>query len=258
MAVSPAVGAALSCGLMSVLSFSGALLLLLGKKGGAGWAEYAALTLAASTMVADSFLHLLPEAVEDGNEWTMLAAFLGAVSVVCFEAGCAAVESSVEPFGLANLAVEAVHNLIDGAAIGVSWAASTSAGLATTVAVAIHELPQELGDFAVLKRAGFDSRRLLLANFAVSLTSFLGVALASTLVVSHYLLAFTAGSFLALSLHSIAPQVLASLDEHKASPFARVSCLAIALAAALFMHALALLEHADGHHHDHHHHHAEL
>lgn len=248
------LGGIASCALMSLLSFAG--LLLVGKKKSIpGFVESSCLALAASTMVADSLLHLIPEAIEQGDQMTMVVAYLGALSVVVFEYVCSCFESKIEPFGWANLLTEALHNAIDGASIGVAWATSTSAGIAATIAVAVHELPQELGDFVVLQRAGFETSVLIAYNFAVSLTSFVGLLLANSLV-GHHLLAFTAGSFLALALYSIAPQVLKSLDEHNATLPVKLLCFVLSLSAAAFLYYLALLEHHhDAHsHHDHHHH----
>ena len=84
-----------------------------------------------------------------------------------FEYGCEQWrgDSTIAPFGIANLLVEALHNFGDGLALGVAFSASVEAGLATAVAVAVHELPQELGDCAVLRRAGFSTRGILAANF---------------------------------------------------------------------------------------------
>ena len=86
------------------------------------------------------------------------------------------------------------------------------------MAVAVHELPQELGDFAVLRRAGFSTGPLLLANFAASLSCFGGVALAESPWVLGYekeLVAFTAGSFLALSLSSLVPQAAEAVADRR-------------------------------------------
>lgn len=219
-----------ACALMAALSFSGLLVESFGKM------EYVFLTVAAAAMAADAFFHMLPEAHDHGLE-----AFCGAFSVVLLEH--ASFAFGVEPFGIANLAVEAVHNFVDGVALGATFSTSKESGFAATLAIAAHELPQELGDFVVLKRAGFRTRTLLLANFAVSLTSFAGVALAEKIGESEPLLAFTGGSFIALSLHSITPQAVSSMNEHKASVFSKLGCVAIAVAiAAIF----------SEHDHDHH------
>ena len=107
--------------------------------------------------------------------------------------------------------MELVHNFVDGIAIGIAWTSSknsVSAGLNTTIAVIVHEIPQELGDFMVLRLAGFPVRRLLFVNFLVSLSTILGVFCSTwvisseqtTATVKKTLMALTAGSFLSLSM----------------------------------------------------------
>ena len=252
-------GAMGACGLMSLLSFSGVVAWTLlekaagkKKKSSAVIFEYSCLFLAAATMCADAFVHLLPEALElttDAHSlgWT---AFLGALSVVGLEASLEAFGGlGVKPFGIANLAVEAVHNVLDGIALGAAFQAGRASGLSATFAVALHELPQELGDFAVLKRAGFKSTSLILSNLAVSLTSFLGVLFANHMH-RPTLLAFTAGSFAALSLHSIAPQALSALPKTQGHA---LWALTLVLLSGYALLRIADLE--EDHHHDHHIHH---
>ena len=148
-----------ACALMSLLSFAGAVswCVVAGLGACAGkslglFFDATFLTLAASAMVGDACLHLIPETFAEASEaeseryGTLVV--LGVVAVLVFEAVCDSLRSKfgVRPFGVANLLVEGLHNFADGLALGVAWAASAEAGLATTVAVAVHELPQELGD----------------------------------------------------------------------------------------------------------------
>jgi zinc and cadmium transporter len=277
-----------ACALMSVLSFGGALVwcAVAGFSGGSrskrreGFFDYTCLTVAAAAMVGDACLHMIPETFAGADEAAAerygLLLVAGCGAVLLFEAACEAWGAGdVEPFGLANLAVEGLHNFADGLALGVAWATSPEAGLATTIAVAVHELPQELGDFAVLKRAGFRVPALLAANFAASLTCFAGAALArAPLVLDHQneLVAFTGGSFLGLALHSLAPRALEALRAETGSARALASawCVLLCGASVVFLLFVGELEHAamphghgghghdgghDHHHHDHHDHH---
>ncbi|KAK6105106.1 ZIP Zinc transporter family protein [Brugia pahangi] len=95
---------------------------------------------------------------------------------------------------------DAIHNFIDGIAVGASFAISNQVGVATSIAVVCHELPHELGDFAVLIESGLSIPRAMLLNFLSSLTAFAGlfVGLAAISVDSavEILLAITAGMFL--------------------------------------------------------------
>uniref|UniRef100_A0A914R5J0 Uncharacterized protein n=1 Tax=Parascaris equorum TaxID=6256 RepID=A0A914R5J0_PAREQ len=95
---------------------------------------------------------------------------------------------------------DGVHNFIDGIAIGASFAVSARLGLTTSIAVICHELPQEIGDFAVLLEGGLSVRRALIMNLFSALTAFGGlfVGLAAINIENavEWLLALTAGMFL--------------------------------------------------------------
>jgi zinc and cadmium transporter len=66
------------------------------------------------------------------------------------------------------------HNFIDGLIVGASYLVSVEVGIATTIAVIIHEVPQEIGDFGVLVHGGFSKRKALMLNFLTALTALLG------------------------------------------------------------------------------------
>ncbi|VDM47570.1 unnamed protein product [Toxocara canis] len=95
---------------------------------------------------------------------------------------------------------DGVHNFIDGVAVGASFAVSPRLGLTTSIAVVCHELPHEVGDFAVLLESGLSVCRALVLNLLSALTAFAGlfVGLASINIESalEWLLALIAGMFL--------------------------------------------------------------
>ncbi|VDM99002.1 unnamed protein product, partial [Onchocerca ochengi] len=70
---------------------------------------------------------------------------------------------------------DGIHNFIDGIAVGASFAISNQIGLATSIAVACHELPHELGDFAVLIESGLSITHAMFLNFLSALTAFAGL-----------------------------------------------------------------------------------
>ena len=80
---------------------------------------------------------------------------------------------------------DGVHNFLDGLIIGASYIISVPAGIATTLAVALHEIPQEIGDFGVLLHGGFTKGKALAFNFLSALTAFVGVIVA--LVLTNYI-----------------------------------------------------------------------
>jgi zinc and cadmium transporter len=117
-----------------------------------------------------------------------------------------------EPFAAMNLVGDAAHNLIDGMIVAAAYLVSVPAGVVTTLAVMLHEIPQEIGDFGVLVYGGYSPRRALLYNFLSGLTAVLGAVLA--LVVgtrvegfADWLLPVTAGAFLYVAGSDLIPEL---------------------------------------------------
>lgn len=281
------MGAYLSATAMSLVSFVGVVFLAI--FGGYGrveaMAEYVCLAFAGTVLVADALLHLLPHAFEgashEAQTMSGLAAVVGALTVLVVPEMCSHGHShghgkgekschdgAVAASGWANLFVEMLHNFVDGISIGLSWMAGTPAGLSASLAVAVHELPQELGDFVVLRTAGFSTKRLLFWNFLASLTCVGGVGVAHYLgqeasqQLQQTLMAFTAGSFLTLALNMIFPQVSESIRHHhtgKHAVFAKILCLFVSFLAVIILIKIGSLEghdHEDGHSHGHGHGHS--
>jgi zinc and cadmium transporter len=87
-------------------------------------------------------------------------------------------KTHVHPFAFMNLVGDSLHNFIDCLIIAASYIVSIPAGIATTVAVILHEIPQEMGDFGVLLYAGFSKKKAIFMNFITALTAVLGVIVA--------------------------------------------------------------------------------
>jgi len=106
----------------------------------------------------------------------------------------------------------AVHNFVDGAMIGAAVLTSVPLGISTAVAVAAHEVPQEISDFAVLLHAGYSRSRALALNVLTGLASVLG-AIAAVLLVQAlpamlpYLLAIAAASFIYVAMSDLIPDL---------------------------------------------------
>jgi zinc and cadmium transporter len=86
---------------------------------------------------------------------------------------------AIKKFVYLNMIGDGVHNLIDGMIIAASFFINITIGLATTVAVIFHELPQEIGDFGVLVYGGFTRYRALFVNFLSALTAVVGVLISN-------------------------------------------------------------------------------
>ena len=99
---------------------------------------------------------------------------------------------------------DALHNFSDGLAIGVSFSSSITTGVGTSMAVFFHELPHEIGDFAVLRKNGYSMKKALIFNILSSILcligALLGLALGSIEKFSNWSFLFIAGSFIYISL----------------------------------------------------------
>src|SRR3989338_218033 len=145
------------------------------------------ISFSAGALFGDAFIHLLPEIVESyGFSLTVSLGVLGGI-VIFFvlekiihwqHCHLPITEEHVHHFAYMNLIGDALHNFIDGIIIAASYVISIPAGLATTLAVALHEIPQEIGDFGVLLYSGFSRSKALVLNFISALAAVLGAVLA--------------------------------------------------------------------------------
>uniref|UniRef100_A0A182QJL7 Zinc transporter n=1 Tax=Anopheles farauti TaxID=69004 RepID=A0A182QJL7_9DIPT len=107
---------------------------------------------------------------------------------------------------------DGLHNITDGLAIGAAFAVDPVTGLATSFAILCHELPHELGDFALLLQTGVSIRRAIFLNIVSSILSFVGMALGLLLTGLHesvvsWIYAGTAGTFLYIALSDLVPEM---------------------------------------------------
>ncbi|BFZ06281.1 hypothetical protein BsWGS_09320 [Bradybaena similaris] len=116
------------------------------------------------------------------------------------------------PVALMIILGDGIHNFADGLAIGASFTNSISSGIATSIAVFCHELPHELGDFAVLLQSGLSFKKAVFLNLGSALTAFAGLYV--SLSVSHgeaaqrWIFAVTSGMFLYIALVDLLPQLI--------------------------------------------------
>ena len=177
-------------------------------------------SFSAGSLFGGAFFHLIPKASEAGFGLEIAVyVLLGIIAFFILEKfihwrHCHVPTSKdhPHPFGIMNLVGDAFHNLIDGMIIGVSYIVSVPLGIATTVAVIAHEVPQEMGDFGVLIHAGFSRAKALILNFVSALTAVLGVLL--SLVVgarvegfAGFLVPFTAGGFIYIAGSDLIPEL---------------------------------------------------
>jgi len=180
------------------------------------------ISFSAGALFGDAFLHLLPEIVEASGEFTLQISLLTLTGIAIFfivekvihwqHCHSPITDDHVHPFAIMNLVGDSVHNFIDGIIIGVSYLISIPAGIATTVAVALHEIPQEIGDFGVLLHGGFSKGKAILVNFITALGALLGaiVALIASKYVPSlelYLIPIAVGGFIYIAGSDLIPEL---------------------------------------------------
>ncbi|HET6398310.1 MAG TPA: ZIP family metal transporter, partial [Candidatus Thermoplasmatota archaeon] len=125
---------------------------------------------------------------------------------------CDPSRGGAQPVAWTSLAGDAACNFADGVAIGASFMVSVPLGIAATLAILLHELPQEAGQCAVLLRSGMHPRRALRWNALTALPALAGTALALLLPLAgeemgRFLLPAVAGAFLHIAIADLLPQV---------------------------------------------------
>lgn len=226
--------------LVSAVSLIGVVFLF------ADWSERRAtlfISFGAGVLLATAFLDLLPEAVAhhrgDDNFFVAALTAMGAFFLLeRFLSGFHTHdEHGAAPSGYLVLIGDTLHNFIDGVVIAAAFLVSPTLGFTTALAVAAHEIPQEVADFGILLASRFSRRQALLLNFASALASVLGAAWCFALegLVERHLswfMAATAGMFIYIAASDLMPKLH---DRH--APNGWVSAvpffLGVALIAAL-------------------------
>jgi zinc and cadmium transporter len=208
------------------------------------------ISFAAGALLGDAFLHIVPEVAESEAGFDLLASFSILSGVLVFfvlekvlhwHHAHMPHEEVLHPVAVSNLVGDALHNFVDGAIVAGAFISSTELGIATAVAVALHEIPQEMGDLGILIHAGLKPRRALALNFASALAAVAGGVLtlmfASVAGIERVLLPFTAGAFVYIASTDLFPELHKEPEPRKSA----VQVLAI-LAGVAVMAALLVLE----------------
>jgi len=175
--------------------------------------------LAAGSLIGGALFHLIPAALESrflsplmGMGW-LAAGFITFFALEQFlhhhhchrpSAACK------KPLGYLILIGDGLHNLLGGLAVGGTFLVDIRLGLATWLAAAAHEIPQELGDFAALVHGGMSKQKALFFNFISALMFPLGAIVAyavSFQINTDFLIAYAAGNFLYIGASDLVPEV---------------------------------------------------
>jgi zinc and cadmium transporter len=173
-------------------------------------------------LFGDAFIHLMPEIIEIEGFSLKISLYLifgilfsFIVEKIIHWRHCHIHPNSkehVHPFAIMNLFGDGVHNFIDGLIIGSSYLLSVPVGIATTIAVILHEIPQEIGDFGILLKGGYKRNKALFFNFLTATTAILGAIVALVLSskignLTSFLIPFAAGSFIYIAGSDLIPEL---------------------------------------------------
>lgn len=199
-------------------------------------------SLSAGTMLGAAFLHLLPESLEVlGDHAPFEIALYSFIAFFALERflhwrHCHDKEHLTKhTLGIMNLLGDSIHNFLDGLLIAAAFASGETLGIVAALSIALHEIPQEIGDYGVLLHSGFTRTKAIIANIGVSLMSILGGLFGyylshSTDFVSANLLPVTAGAFIYIGASDLIPELKATTTSRK-----------IILTFAMFVFGVALM-----------------
>ena len=175
-------------------------------------------SFAAGALLGAAFLDLIPEAIEDGAGHEFFMFILGGFLLFfilekfiywwhCHEGEC-----DIHPFSYLALLGDAFHNFLDGVIIAATFMANPALGWTTTFAVGMHEIPQELGDYAILRHGGFSKLKALGFNFLSAVFAVVGAlityfGLQGSGEFQHIVIALAAGGFIYIAAADLVPEI---------------------------------------------------
>ncbi len=201
---------------ISILSFIGVLSLALGK---AKLRQFLLLfvAFASGSLLAASFIHLIPEAYHEIQEMTFTFVLFGMIMFFIFEKfihwhHCGKEECNIRPVAYLNLLADGFHNFLDGVIICAAYLVDIPLGIVTTLAITLHEIPQEFGDFSVLIHSGMKTKKALFFNFLSAAMAVIGAGIGYIFLSQiHSLIPFAlsiaAGGFIYIASADLIPEL---------------------------------------------------
>lgn len=246
-----------------VISLLGGILLVSSKKRASALATYAT-PFAAGALLAAAFLDLLREASESGSPQTALRFALGGILVFFFLERFLRVfhhhhehegHEKHDPTKLLIIIGDTLHNFIDGVAIAAGFLVDTPTGIVVTVAVAAHEIPQEIGDFGLLLKKGMSPKRVIMVNFLSAIATLVGAAIFYQLgsdngIRLDMLLGLVAGFFIYIAVSDIIPSIHKAEDRRVAGPQTLLLVLGVVAVGLVTTSLHNLIDSAHDHEHE--------
>ncbi|KKU09997.1 MAG: Zinc/iron permease [Parcubacteria group bacterium GW2011_GWB1_46_8] len=174
------------------------------------------------------FFHLLPELIEEGSGRGPLGVVLGTIVIYLFiekflfwrhcHGGEDCQKHPVGHLGYMNLLGDGVHNFLDGIIIASAYSVDFGLGVVTTLTVALHEVPQEMGDLGVLLYSGFKFRTAIIYNILAASSVVVGAVVGHFLInslvgVTQYFLSVAIGGFLYIAISDMLPILREETDK---------------------------------------------
>jgi len=204
---------------VSLLSLVGIALFIFGKKK-IDDCLFFLVSIAAGTLLGAALFDILPESVEILDVHAALEfVFVGIMAAFCLEKlihwhhhHAGREKEHHKPLGTLTLLGDGLHNFFDGVAIAAAFMVNVPLGITTTIAIALHEIPQEIGDYGLLLYSGFSRTKALAFNLLSALTAVAGGVLFYFFSgISEHLegfaLAFTAGMFIYIAAADLLPEL---------------------------------------------------
>jgi zinc and cadmium transporter len=187
-------------------------------------------SFSAGALIGDAFIHILPEAVEEfGFDLTLSLYILAGILTFfilekfihwhhCHKPG----DSHHKSLVFTNMVGDMLHNFTDGLFIASAYLVDVKLGIATTIAVVLHEVPQELGDFGVMVHGGLSKLRALQLNLVAAFFAVIGAIIGllaggASEEFLRFILPFTAGGFIYIAHTDLFPELHKNSDKAKQS-----------------------------------------
>ena len=228
--------------IVSLISFVGLFFISINEKILKG-IIFVLVSFSVGALFGDAFVHLIPEAFESGFSGSAISTFILLGIIIFFvlekfihwrhshteadevcEVHCEAhkEEMQIKPAGYMILLSDTAHNFLDGIIIAASYMVSVEVGITTTIAVILHEIPQEIGQFGLLLHYGFSKFKALLFNFYSALSAVLGAVVALLLGAqidgfTPFIISIAAGGFIYIAGSDLVPEIHKTSDPKKST-----------------------------------------